>query len=223
MTQQAPLPAPGALFAALLLGLATAATAATGPPDAFGYTWADSADGCNAGRPQFIFARTLPGLTAASGPIALGSDMPFYGEAVNQIWVHPDGYVTFSAQSDGGRSPLPNATMPNHLIAAHWTAVDSADVTYQANLDPFRIEWVQHLSGGGDRTVDLLIHRDGSFDILWQEPRRRRTPLRHRAAPARLRRRHSGELRRLSLHEPAGDGPGARDQLQLHADGLPRQ
>ncbi len=76
--------------------------------------------------------------------------------------------MTFSAQVDGARGPLPNPATPNDLIAAHWAAVDFADVTHEGQTGLYRIRWVQQLTAGWRRTVNLLIHGDGSFEILWE-------------------------------------------------------
>ncbi len=76
----------GVLFLAVLLSCATVAPAANGPPNAFGYVWADSASGCDPTLPGFgLGAMSLLGITAAEGPFDLGFVMPFYGEPVSQV------------------------------------------------------------------------------------------------------------------------------------------
>jgi hypothetical protein len=157
------------LSTAVALVCASSAHAAFGGPDAAGYRWRDQNSACATDQGSFSgAAQTFPATTAMQGPFDLGFTMPYYGEPETQVWVSPYGYLTFSAQPNtAGPAMLPDSGGPNHMIAAHWTDVDDADITVEARPGEFHVRWFQR-SGFQEHTTDLFLRVDGSFRIRWQ-------------------------------------------------------
>ncbi len=157
------------LLTAALFATASLASAASGGPDAFGYSWRDNASGCSVGAGTFTgAAQSFPATTALQGPFNLGFTMPFYGAPESQVWVSPHGYVSFSNQGNSGNvQVLPDGGAPNHLIAAHWINADNADITVEASGGEFHVRWLQR-SDFRTHTTDLFLSVDGSFRMRWQ-------------------------------------------------------
>ena len=121
-----------ALAAACLVAVRPAG-ATTGPPDTFGYSWTDQSSGCSTGIPGFgAGAVTATAVAPATmlGPFPLGFTMPYYGQPVNQVWISPAGYVSFTAQPSTPytNQTIPSTTPPNDLIAAFWCSPTTADL-----------------------------------------------------------------------------------------------
>lgn len=104
--------------------LATAATAATGGPDQYGYIWKDSneADG-----PVYSWIDITTTGTAITdladdnqhGPIIMSGNMPYYWYDVRKVWVASNGYVAFSGGNISANFPmLPAAGGTDNYVAA---------------------------------------------------------------------------------------------------------
>src|SRR5687767_5951790 len=81
----------------LVGGPSASVNAASGGPDAFGYTWRNQEDGC----PVEVeglgpAAQRFADPTATLGPFALPFTFPFHGRAVDRAWIAPNGFVTFT-------------------------------------------------------------------------------------------------------------------------------
>ena len=154
----------GALLSfAVLPGLAQAAT---GGPDAFGYTWADNASGCPPMAPPFAGGQIeVVDAAAAIGPIDLGFRAPFFGAPVTQAWIHPNGYVSFSPQPTDPNPVeiVPGGAGPNHFIAPLWAAgVGTADIIYEALPESFHVTW--ELSETGlFGVIDFVLYPNGEW------------------------------------------------------------
>ncbi len=106
-------------------------TLGSGGPDAFGYKWRDSDE---PGGPAFSwvdisgvgtpipFAGTEPDDTNY-GPIDIGFDFNFYGQAFNSIRACTNGWISFTSTSTSlSNTNLPSGgtSAPNNLLAAFW-------------------------------------------------------------------------------------------------------
>lgn len=145
---------------AVLLTAATAlmtasplASAATGGPDAFGYTFTDSneADGPEFGLVDLETAPiTVPiqspltdDLLGAlgfadeldladddvSGDLDIGFDFDFYGVTHDTVRVSSNGFLVFGGGNDNGcctGDPVPSVAGPNNIVAAFWEDLNPA-------------------------------------------------------------------------------------------------
>jgi hypothetical protein len=104
--------------------LALPLSAATGGPDAYGYTWIDSNE---PGGPSFNWVdisftgQTVTGLADDNlvGPFVMETDMPFYWYQRKFIWIGSNGYIAFNG-SGNMASPfplIPNASGVNDFVA----------------------------------------------------------------------------------------------------------
>ncbi|MEZ4755248.1 MAG: hypothetical protein R2817_00305 [Flavobacteriales bacterium] len=99
-------------------------SAATGGPDAYGYTWIDSNE---PGGPVFewidisLTGQTVTGLGDDNlvGPFVMATDMPFYWYLRKFVWIGSNGYISFNGNGNMA-SPFPTipaATGVNDFIA----------------------------------------------------------------------------------------------------------
>ena len=104
-------------FGILALCLLSSPTwAASGGPDAFGYTWADS----NSGGPAYAYvvnngASDLGLSDDDSAVVAIGFPFEFYGQTYTQVTVHSNGGLSFgntSSLSTSNACPLLPAVRP---------------------------------------------------------------------------------------------------------------
>jgi hypothetical protein len=117
------------LLLALLFG--APAIAATGGPDAFGYTWKDNAeiDG-----PVFNWIDiTTTGIQINGladdnivGPFVMETDMPFYWYRRKNIWIGSNGYIAFG----GGNIASPFPTIPLNGGVNDYIAGMAADLNF---------------------------------------------------------------------------------------------
>lgn len=135
----------------LLACLSLPLTAATGGPDAYGYTWIDSNE---PGGPVFDWVDiSISGLTVTGlgddnlvGPFVMQTDMPFYWYLRKFIWIGSNGYVAFNGNGNMA-SPFPTiplATGVNDFIAAL-----TADLNFSGAGNPGRCYFRDEI----DRTI----------------------------------------------------------------------
>jgi hypothetical protein len=158
-----------------LLLLPTVATAASGGPDAWGYTWADTND---AGGPGGIYYYA-PGSPLGLGDddstvVNLGFSFEFYGITYTSVRVHSNGAITFGA---GGSSlsfvnQCPLSGFGADIAAPFWDDLDpsaSASIGVYAGSGTdangdlvFIAEWfyMQNWVGTGDVTLEVQLHDD---------------------------------------------------------------
>ncbi len=57
-----------------------------------------------------------------AGPVNIGFNFPFYSNSYSQLYVSPNGFVTFSPYNmdTSTNTALPNASMPGNMIAFFW-------------------------------------------------------------------------------------------------------
>ena len=154
-----------------LLGLVSSSRAASGGPDAFGYTWGDTGAGCSTSITGFgTGSVVVPTTTAMQGPYNLGFTMPYFGMPVSQVWVSPYGYVTFSSGQPNSSAfgTFPTAGGPNNMIAVQWANVPNTTITTETVAGEFRIRWQQHLTAAATSTAYLFLSADGSIRMTWR-------------------------------------------------------
>jgi len=122
--------------------------------DSFGYYWLDSD---NSQGPEYSWV-DITGIgqlvdfggnpdNANSGPIDLGFDFDFYGNAFSTICICSNGWASFTDGNSTGsyNMPIPHANAPNDLLAPFWTDLDPSaggDVYYYTNnSDTAIISW----------------------------------------------------------------------------------
>lgn len=114
--------------------LSTAAFAASGGPDQYGYTWKDSFE---PGGPTYEWiditqtGTLITGLADDNivGPFTMGENFPFYWYGVKKVFVASNGYITFIT-SGNIAAPFPLIPAPggtDNYIAAHMTDLNFAD------------------------------------------------------------------------------------------------
>jgi hypothetical protein len=158
---------------------ARTAPAASGGPDAYGYTWNDTVPfnwidatlGTDSG---------LAGDDEYTGPIDIGFAFKFYENSYTQLYVGSNGLVTFGAGTSlWSNVGIPNAPVPNNYVAPFWDdlCVDCAGFntgkvyTMLGGSAPnryFVIEWheISKLSTNSLLTFEAVLYENG--DIVFQ-------------------------------------------------------
>ena len=158
-----------------------------GGPDDFGYEWIDS-DEPNG--PAYVWddiSSTGTEITnwtptssfdpkdeGISDPIPIGFDFKFYGTPYNQIYVSSNGFLTFSSFSSNTytNSQIPDASIPNNIIAAFWDDLDGSSqgaVYYLQDGNKFIIQfnnW-QHYPSTGSVTFQVVLFSTGKITIYY--------------------------------------------------------
>ena len=165
----------------------------TGGPDAFGYTFFDSASpqtGCSFPFADISLTGTNLGLTddSFSGGslnggtgLLLGFIFPYYGVNQTAAFVGSNGYVTFGAGSTTltNECPLSNGS-PNNIIAGIWDDL-LPNATNNVLVQAFAsgacpggrtgacwiAEWnaVPYFSGGGSVTFEIILRDNGFIEV----------------------------------------------------------
>ena len=150
------------LLALLALLIASTAAAATGGPDALGYTFIDSGE---AGGPSYSWSGggneiSVPdnGSTTVSIPFSF----EFYGVGYTQVQVGDDGILTFGGASPGAsNSCLPTLAVPG--IAPWWDDWDSDEGEVLTRTDGsspdrvFVITWDDIEHGSTENSADFQV------------------------------------------------------------------
>ena len=151
---------------------------AAGGPDAFGYTWQDSD---TPGGPAFE-AVTLSVLDGAT-PLVLDDDdaervqlpfaMPFYGDAVDDVFVASNGYLSFyQASTTFENVAIPTPGDPDGIVAPYWDDLtftpDSRVLTRTLPDGRFAVQWTDMAAfeTTGLATFQAILAPSG--DIVFQ-------------------------------------------------------
>lgn len=152
---------------------------ASGGPDAFGYTWDDTA--------AYEWVDTAGAVSVPlrdddwAGPFDIGFTFRFYGESHSQFYLDSNGYIGFdSTQTESyyGNSRLPLPHRPNNIIAPFWDDLDPSQggaVRYRTlGKSPSRylvVEWNSvPLYGTSDEQSFQLILYESNNSIKFQYP-----------------------------------------------------
>lgn len=99
-----------------------------------------------------------------SQQIALGFNFNFFDNVYNSLYIHDDGYLSFSGDIDAVPQILPDASTPNNLIAFAWTDLNpvTGTIRYQvlgsAPLRKLVVEFSNIAIIGGADDVDVQVH-----------------------------------------------------------------
>ena len=147
-----------------------------GGPDAFGYTWIDSDE---AGGPAYAWIDISGsgevvggGDDSNYGPFAIGFPFSYYGNTFESLNVCTNGWVSFTSVSTAySNQGIPDAAEPNNLLAPFWDDLNlnnGGTIYYEAIGNQFIVQYeaVEHYSGGGPETFQVILNSDGS--IIYQ-------------------------------------------------------
>ena len=165
-------------FLALGLMLPTTALAASGGPDAYGWTWADN----NSGGPAFdyVFAPNVGDISTNDGSFeaTMPFSVDFYGFGVNTLRINANGALTaFSGTSLTGSNDCMSSTS-EYLVAPFWDDLNITGgsiyygTTGTAPNRVYIVEWygVGHALSTGDLTFEVKIFEDdGHFEFHYQD------------------------------------------------------
>ena len=158
----------------------------SGGPDTFGYKWKDSDE---AGGPVYEwtdlsnFGTEITfngGLDDGySNILDIGFNFTYYGVEYSQVSVSTNGFLYFGELSSSYRSntELPDAEIPNKIIAAFWNDLDGRTngiAYYKAEADRFIVQFTQFqkwASGGstGNYTFQIILKKSGSILIHYKD------------------------------------------------------
>ncbi|WP_337871971.1 S8 family serine peptidase [Ignavibacterium sp.] len=150
-----------------------------GGPDIFGYRWIDS-DEPNG--PQYLW-NDIVGATGAvqvtswTGTlddgyttIPLGMTFPFYGNNYTQAYLSTNGFLSFTALTVSyfTNGTIPNAALPNNVIAPFWDDLDGrtqGTVHYLQEPGKLTIQFTnwQKYSGTGSLTFQVVLYSSGKI------------------------------------------------------------
>ena len=132
------------------------AFAATGGPDAFGYTFRDN---LSPGGPTFLWqdiasTGTFAGVQCddcMSSALPIGFAFQFYGATYTSVFASSNGFLSFSPGQFNGccsGQVLPNPSNPNNLVSAYWSDLlpgNGGSVKYQTlGAAPTRVFILQY-------------------------------------------------------------------------------
>jgi hypothetical protein len=153
---------------------------ASGGPDAFGYSWADSNE---PGGPVYSwFDISAIGTTVGAGDDAnygsfnLGFTFPYYGTDYSTVRVCTNGWISFTSTSNSlSNQGIPNTGTPNALLAAFWDDLNPAaggTLKYYADgaNQRFIVQWtaVPIYGSTNAQTFQIVLHADGRIVYQYQ-------------------------------------------------------
>jgi hypothetical protein len=160
-----------------VLGLCLAgssALAATGGPDAAGYTWRDGAE------PGLTYGWLDPGAGAmdvtvlgddtTTGFLPLSFAFPYYGEAYSRLAICSNGWLSLvdDASLTFTNLSIPTVGEPRGVIAGFWNDLELTNRTSQVTLEDLGthaiVTWDQAHDRGDTRarnTFQVVLHADG--------------------------------------------------------------
>ncbi len=139
--------------------------------DSFGYRFIDSD---TTGGPGFVWIDASGGDTLEladddNALINLPFIFPFYGQALREIYVVSNGYLTSTYTRAASNLSLPVGNLEN-LISPWWddlNPVSSGQILtkYDSTQDAFVVEWesVAHYHSGGPYTFEVILYRNGNI------------------------------------------------------------
>jgi large repetitive protein len=147
----------------------------SGGPDAYGYTWKQTAD---PGGPAFAFKNITSIGTLVTGigddnyvgPFPIGFPFHYYWYDVTQYWIGSNGYIEFGPPFNSA-SPFPNsiplATPPNNFLGVYMADFDmtiaGATCHRWNNADSCIIQWTNVPYWGttpiGSHTFEIILSR----------------------------------------------------------------
>ena len=168
--------------------LATPLLAATGGPDAYGYTWIDSNE---PGGPVFNWIDITTTGTMVTGlgddnvvgPFVMDTDMPFYWYGRKFLWVGSNGYVSFN----GGNIASPFPTIPLNGGVNDYVAGMATDLNFLGSGNQGRcyfyddedetiVSWVgvpfwnAATNFSGSNTFEIILNKlDSSITVQFLE------------------------------------------------------
>ncbi len=165
------------LIIGVLVQLSFVASAGSGGPDAYGYTWKDSNE---PGGPVFAWwdiATTGTPVTGLAddnvvGPFAIGGGFQFYWYQPEFLWIGSNGYISFN--SGNIASPFPNIPLPtgiNDFIAPLLSDLNFQGVGnnglcyYKVSGDSICISWInapywsQTTGFTGSNSFQIILNR----------------------------------------------------------------
>ena len=110
----------------------------TGGPDAFGYTFRDSAEANGPVYDWIDISSTGTSLGIGSdsrhGPLSLGFNFSYYGTSASSVWMGSDGWITVGAGDPGSNDnsndcPLPHQNGNENIIGGVWDNLDALITT----------------------------------------------------------------------------------------------
>ncbi len=158
---------------------ATGVRAATGGPDGYGYTWADSDEASVSYDYQEVYADLVYLVDEDFVELSIAFDFEFYGGTFDTLTVTSNGLAHFDGADTVGYQ---NDTLPHdtyRLIAPFWDDLDpttSGSVWYETTGSSpnrvFIVEWwsIPHYQTSGTGTFEIkLFEADGAVEFHYQD------------------------------------------------------
>jgi PKD repeat protein len=166
---------------ALALIVTVSTWAGSGGPDAFGYTWKDSAE---PGGPTYSWIE-ISGTGVdldlideeLSTTQALGFQFNYYGTNYDEIKVSSNGWITFNTAETASSSynyPIPDANGPTLMIAPLWDDLDPPTLPGEVYFQDFGtyavIQWddVEKYLGLTYHTFEVILYDSGVIRFQYQ-------------------------------------------------------
>ena len=153
--------------------------AATGGPDGYGYTWADSDEAGVSYAYEAIYANFQSLTDEDFVEIPLGFDFPFYGGTFNSITVTSNGVAHFDGAQLVGYNNVPLYFGTFRMMAVFWDDLNpgaSGDVWWETTGSSpnrvFKVEWwsVPHFYSSGTGTFEIkLFEVDGAVEFHYED------------------------------------------------------
>ncbi len=160
----------------------------SGGPDLFGYEWIDSNE---PNGPEYVWNDISASGTeitnwiatgsfdprdeGTAGPIPIGFDFNFYGEAKQQVYVNTNGVLSFSNINENiySNDQIPSAGIPDDMIAPFWDDLDGrtqGNVYYKQESDKFIIQFTnwQKYSGTGSLTFQIVLKSNNRIYLYYE-------------------------------------------------------
>jgi len=151
-----------------------------GGPDAFGYWWTTSDDPNGPAFEWVDVAQTGTRITPTEHgavEVPLPFAFPFYGQDKDLVRITAHGMMTFGPMGTNAATsrnlPIPNATLPNDLVAvlwgSFWPGVHGQIHHQDLGDGRFVVQWTgvrQVFQAAGPHTFQAILHEDGT--ILFQ-------------------------------------------------------
>jgi len=153
----------------------------SGGPDAYGYTWSDTAlvsIPYNSGTQVSTFSPNHD--EGFAGPFAIGFNFPFYEKTYSNVYISTNGVLTFgNGTSDSNNRPFPFIDQPQAVIAPFWDDLavgggfNSGKVYYQQySATQFVITYVdvaKFVSPGELLTFQIVLNANGIIKFQYYE------------------------------------------------------